>query len=268
MRVHILNVLALAASFVAVIASPDNALNIVCTLRGKKYDVSASTVAQVKTALQEQAGLEAEKQGIIFKGRKLEEGEVLEEAGVSDGDIINIVPQKASSSKPKQVNLSDGFGEDDMDDEVPKSGSSDSLFSQSAGLEDAMKGMDLDGMMEAMGGKEGIQSMMKQFGLDGPVTQEKVEQAMSQIKTMFQNPAMKQFFEDPEILEQSRQQILSNPMLMNAYEAMGMGDLIRNPETFRNQMLSFKKLMENPEAFAALGSSMGAAADRFEEGEL
>ena len=88
----------------------------------------------------------------------------------------------------------------------------------------------------------------------------------------FQNPALKQFFDDPEMLEKSRQQILANPMLMQAYEALGMGDLIRNPEVFRNQMLAFKQMMEDPELLAQLGAAATSRAskpvDQFDEGEL
>ena len=53
---------------------------------------------------------------------------------------------------------------------------------------------------------------------------------------MFANPAIAQLFENPEILEQSRQQILGNPMLMQAYDSMGMGGLIRDPDAFRQQV--------------------------------
>lgn len=64
-------------------------------------------------------------------------------------------------------------------------------------------------------------------------------------------------------------------MLMNAYESMGMGELIRDPEAFRGKMMAFKELLENPETLSNLSNALlaatkmnGANVDEFDEGEL
>ena len=128
----------------------------------------------------------------------------------------------------------------------------------------------MDKMLEQMGGKEGMQSMLKQMGLDGHMTPDKIEGLMGQVKAMLANPAITAMFENPEILEQSRQQILSNPMLMKAYDGMGMGALIRDPAAFRAQMEGMKSMLENPELLqkAMSGLSEAPKVDEFDQGDL
>ena len=254
---------------------------MVCTLRGKKYDVSATTVADVWAAIEDQAGLEPAKQGVIFKGKKLTDGEEsLLDAGISEGDTVNIVPQKKASSGGEakagsaleDVLDEDGNNDDDDDDDDDVAGSvGDASAAALAGMSDETK-ESVSKMLEDIGGQQGMKDMMKQMGLDGPMTAEKVDGVLSQIKSMFSNPAIAQLFENPEILEQSRQHILSNPMMMDMYDKMGMGGLIRDPDTFRKQMESMKKMMENPDmlkgAMEGMAGLSDSKLDQFDDGEL
>lgn len=252
-------------------------LNIVCTLRGKKYDVSASSVADIWAAIEDQAGLEPAKQGVIFKGKKMTNGaQSLAEVGISEGDIINIVPQRklSSTTDVKTASaLADVLGEDESESDLSSEMEESKILG--TGAADLLEGMGDDAkeqmtsMLENMGGEKGLKDMMKQMGLDGPMTPDKIDNLMKQIKSIFANPAIAQLFENPEILEQSRQHILNNPMMMSMYDKMGMGGLIRDPDTFRKQMESMKQMIENPELFkqAAEGLSDNTI-DEFDEGEL
>lgn len=261
-------------------------LDVVCSLRGKKYDVTASTVGQLMESMESQAGLEQDKQSVFFKGRKLTSPEEsLEDAGVESGDTLNIVPirkasgvgsdesgvglqaklAKAKNSAAKGLAaLGDLGDDDDDDDDVVKR-----KPSRLGGALTAAQRASADKLMGEMGGKDAMESMMKQMGMEGPMTKEKIEAMIGQIKQMFDNPAIKALFEDPEILEKSRQQIMSNPMLMNAYDSMGMGDLVRNPAAFREQMEGMKRMLEDPELLrTAMQSLSEAPSDKFDQGEL
>lgn len=216
--------------------------------------------------------------GVMFKGTKLIDGsQTLADAGVTAGDTLNIVPSRrtggtAEDDKPAAV--SDDGDDSDSEDEVGasavsppagKAGGADLLSGMSAGDREAM-----EKMVDQMGGKEGMQSMLKQMGLDGPMTPDKIEGLMGQVKQMLANPAITAMFENPEILEKSRQQILSNPMMMQAYDGMGMGALIRDPAAFRAQMEGMKQMLENPDMLAQAMKGMAdpSAVDDFDQGDL
>mmetsp|Transcript_32318 Transcript_32318/g.64424 ORF Transcript_32318/g.64424 Transcript_32318/m.64424 type:complete len:292 (+) Transcript_32318:53-928(+) len=247
-------------------------LSVICALRGKSYDVSASTVADVWTAIEKQAGLATDKQSVMFKGEKLTDGKrLLADSGVSAGDTLNIVPLRksgATSKESKSEESSFGNLSDDEDDEegIESTESTDlekTLFPAGA---DKLK---MEELMAQMGGKEGMKGMMKQMGLDGPMTPDKISGIVDQIKGMLSNPAITQLFENPEVLESSRKQILANPMMMQAYDSMGMGALIRDPDAFRQQMEGMKKMLENPEMLTkAMEGLSDGTIDDFDQGDL
>jgi len=255
-----------------------DSIDVKCTLRGKTYDVSAEKVADVWAGIESEAGIEPELQTLIFKGKKLTEGDqTLADAGVVAGDLINVVASRKAGGTSKSAGALADL-DDESEDEAAEAGTAASggaLAGADAAMAAAMSGMGdaekekIEQLMNQMGGKEGMQNMLKQMGLDGPMTPDKIDGILKQIKDMFSNPAISQLFSNPEILEQSRQQILSNPMLMQAYDAMGMGGLIRDPEAFRAQMEGMKKMLENPDL---LGKAMAGLADipmdEFDEGEL
>jgi uncharacterized ubiquitin-like protein YukD len=94
---------------------------VTAVLKGKDYEVSAATVADVWAAVEEAAGLEASRVGVMFKGAKLSDGEqLLSDAGVSDGDKLNIVPGRAArsgASDDKAAAAAAPFAAGDSDDE-------------------------------------------------------------------------------------------------------------------------------------------------------
>ena len=118
-------------------------LNIVCTLRGKKYDVSASSVADIWAAIEDQAGLEPAKQGVIFKGKKITNGaQSLAEVGISEGGIINILPQRKLSSTTdiKTASaLADVLGEDESESDL--SGETEEIKALGTGAAALLEGM-------------------------------------------------------------------------------------------------------------------------------
>ena len=211
----------------------------------------------------------------MFKGVKLLDGEQeLEAAGVSAGDTLSVVPLRKPTKKSNEEeslpivseDLSDDEDKDDMIEKTTsKSDPSSLLFPDMMG---GNGGAQMDQLMDQMGGKEGLKSMLKQMGLDGPMTPDKINSLIGQIKGMFTH-----LFENPELLESSRKQILANPMMMQAYDSMGMGQMIRDGDAFRSQMESMKQMLDNPEILAKamegiVDSTTDSAVDDFDQGDL
>jgi Ubiquitin family len=71
----------------------------VVTLRGKKYNLSGSSVADLQEQLAEQAGIAKDQQSVLFKSKLLSADDDLAAAGVSEGDTINVVPTKRPKSE-------------------------------------------------------------------------------------------------------------------------------------------------------------------------
>ncbi|EWM21355.1 conserved unknown protein [Nannochloropsis gaditana] len=69
-------------------------VNVVVTLRGKKYDLSAESVQDIQAQMEGKSGLKPGQQAILFKGKQLGASESLSAAGVVEGDTLNIVPTK------------------------------------------------------------------------------------------------------------------------------------------------------------------------------
>jgi uncharacterized ubiquitin-like protein YukD len=74
-------------------------VNVVVTLRGKKYNLSGSSVADLQEQLAEQAGIAKDQQSVLFKSKLLSADDDLAAAGVNEGDTINVVPTKRPKSE-------------------------------------------------------------------------------------------------------------------------------------------------------------------------
>jgi Ubiquitin family len=83
-------------------------LNVVVTLRGKKYNLSGSSVGDLQEQLAEQAGIAKDQQSVLFKSKLLSSDDDLAAAGVSEGDTINVVPTKRPKSERAAAARSSG----------------------------------------------------------------------------------------------------------------------------------------------------------------
>ncbi|RYG68481.1 hypothetical protein EON64_05080 [archaeon] len=111
---------------VAVMAMPP--VSVVANVRGKKYDVSAETVDEFCQQVASLAGIEADAQSVLFRGKVLSRTDKLQELGVSAGDVLNVVkgrrqkqPNFAEASKvaTNTDKAADSVTEDSFLDEVP-----------------------------------------------------------------------------------------------------------------------------------------------------
>jgi hypothetical protein len=69
---------------------------------------------------------------------------------------------------------------------------------------------------------------------------------------MMNSPIFQEYMDDPEKLEQSRQMILSNPMMKGMMASMpGFDDILNDPVKWRETMLAAASMYKN------LGSDLG-----------
>lgn len=221
-------------------AMPD----IQVTLRGKKYDLPAiDTVQELQDQLSTKSGVEPSKQGrVLFNGKRLAVEDNLADAGVKDGDQLNIVPKsKSKSSSGKKAATQSVSGS------VAASAPSSAAPS---GLEDILKGM----------GDGGLDDIMKNMGGLGGEGAPSMQESMEMMSSMMNSPIFKEYMSDPEKLEESRQMILNNPMLKSMMAGMpGMEQLLSSPEAWREAMQAAASMYQSMDQDDLMQAMMGGA---------
>lgn len=218
--------------------------------------MTAETVADVKNRVQKETGFSNIQ--VFFRGDELvDEDMTLVDAGIEKGDILSLkarVEKKKRSptlNKLKQVQKS-------ARSKLPTTGAA------AAGT-----GGGIGQLMEGLGGKESMEKMMQQMGMEGSLTPEKMEE---QMKSVLANPQVTQMLDNPLVMEQSRQQIMNNPAMMQMFESMGMGQVFKDPKAYAEHMGSVKEMLKDPELLKSLGSSPPVKAkdedDDFDQGDM
>lgn len=210
-------------------------LSVSVVLSGKKYSVpSVNTVSELQSSLQNLSGVPPHLQGkVLFGGKKLKADDVLEDVGVQDGSLINVVPSKKTGSSGSSSSSSSGTG------------GGNSVAGTGGG--------DMDQMMKDMMEKAGIdpsqmEEMMKQMGGEMP----SMEESIKAMQEMMNSPMFQEYMNDPEKLEQSRQMILNNPMMKGMMASMpGFEEILNDPVKWRETMVAAANMYKN------LGSDLG-----------
>jgi hypothetical protein len=166
----------------------------------------------------------------LFGGKKLKTDDVLEDVGVEDGSVINVVPSKKNDKK--------------------KSSSTKGTVSTSgaAAAGAGAGGGDMDSMMKDMMEKAGVDpaqldEMMQQMGGGGMPS---MEESMEAMQEMMNSPIFQEYMEDPEKLEQSRQMILTNPMMKGMMASMpGFDEILNDPVKWRETMTAAASMYKN-----------------------
>lgn len=223
------------------------------TLRGKKYDLEdITTVGELQDRLSEVSGVEPSQQGrVLFNGKRLAASESLSEAGVVEGDQLNVVPGKTKSKSKSSAPV--GGLSPPTADVVPSTDAVKDMLKDS-GI-DTTK---LDDLMKSMGGSDG----------GAPNLQE----SMEMMSGMMNSPIFKEYMNDPERLEQSRQMILQNPMLKSMMAGMpGMEDILNSPEAWKEAMQAaaamYQSMDQNDLMKAMMGGAPGVGMDGLFGGE-
>jgi hypothetical protein len=217
--------------FLPALAWAGKSLTVSAVLRGKKYSVSnVSTVSELQKSIEEQAGLEAAKQGVLFGGRKLKPKDILEDVGVEEGSVINIVPSSGKKSKTSSSSGSSVLNVDSGDKKEASGGEQNMM-------EDMLKKAGVD--------SDQIDELLKSMpGGDGEMPS--LQESMVMMQEMMNSPLFKEYMNDPERLEQSRQMILSNPMMKNMMAGMpGFDEILNDPVKWRETMIAAADMYKN-----------------------
>lgn len=231
----------LLAVILSLVAAKIPISSVQVTLRGKKYDLEdITTVAELQERLSDVSGVAPSQQGrVLFNGKRLDSTESLSEAGVSDGDQLNIVPGKAKS-KPKSSAGSSIDPAADENEEPSSNGMKELL--ESSGVDTSK----LDDLMKNMGGAGGEAPSLKE--------------SMDMMSGMMNSPIFQEYMNDPERLEQSRQMILQNPMLKSMMSGMpGMEDILNSPEAWKEAMQAAASMYQNMDQHELMQAMMGGA---------
>lgn len=227
--------LCLGAALVAAAASASPLSSVQVTLKGKKYRIDdVTTVSELQQRLEEQSGIVPSKQGkILHNGKRLStDADSLSEAGVSEGDQLSCVPSKKSSSSSKKKSSS------------TTTAAASAAAADAAGASDPMADM-MKGLTGAGGLDEMVQKMLSGGMGGGPGGMPDMKESMKMMKDLTNSQVFEDYMNDPEKLEESRQMILSNPMMKSMMASMpGMSDLLEDKDAWAQTMIAAAGIMK------------------------
>jgi actin-related protein len=207
-------------------------LSVSVVLSGKKYSVkNVNTVSELQSSLESQSGVSSSKQKVLFGGKKLKPVDVLEDVGVEDGSVINVVSSKKNAGDKKKKG-------------TVAAGSDAGAAAGGAGAGGAP---DMDQMMKDMMAQAGVDpaamdEMMQQMGGSMP----SMEESMEAMQEMMNSPMFQEYMENPEKLEESRQMILNNPMMKGMMASMpGFDEILNDPIKWRETMIAAASMYKN-----------------------
>ena len=184
-------------------------ITVTASVRGKKYEVEASTVEEFTSKVESLAGLDEGQNSVLFRGKVLNPGDILQDMGISSGDVLMVV--KGKKQRP-QVQLQ----EDSIDVDGPS--------------QNAAAAMPTGGMPN--------------FGGMPNLSQEEMNNAMQQIDKLLESDFVDEYFGDDDKLEQARLNMIKN---IDQYEQMmpgfreQAGDTINDPVKWKEAMNKAKE---------------------------
>lgn len=227
-------------------------ISLSVTLRGKKYDVAdAVSVADIQASIEEQAGLAVAQQAVLYKGKMLAADATLAGAGLVEGDSVSVVPMKPKKASDAAVDKADLSS---LSPAAAGGGASDDLFGSAgaAGGGAAAGGGGLGALSSMFGMPDMSQMSAGDMGAMG-------EQYEKMMESMIDSPMIDELLNDPEKIEQSRQLILENPMMVSMFKQVpGMEEMINDKDLWASQMK--EQIIAQRDAFRAKKAAGGGAA--------
>ena len=156
--------------FLVAISVVHASINVIASVRGKKYEIEAETVQEFTAKVESVVNLSADEQSVLFRGKVLSPSDVLAEVGVASGDVLMVV--KGRRARPKVEE-----SEQVIDNDLTTSSSQDDVANPFAKM------------------PQGAGDM---------------ESAMKQMDTLLDSTVFDEYFKDDESLEKARMQLLDN----------------------------------------------------------
>lgn len=214
-------------------------VSVVASVRGKKYDVTAETVEEFTTKVEDAAGLEAGQQSVLFRGKVLKPADRLDELGVSAGDVLNVV-------KGRKTRPASDLGAGDLSGGLAKSADA--------------------GMGGGLGGGGGMPSMADLQGMsaDAMKNPEEMQKAMQAMDQLLDSEFVDEYFADDDKLEKARLEMLGKldqyDQMMPGFKAQAQ-EIASDPKKWREAMGQAKQQIISMKAQrdAARAAGGGAA---------
>lgn len=236
--------------------------NLSVTLRGKKFDIDeATTVEEIKQEIKKlnDGKDDSIKSDILFDGKRLKSKDILNDVGVEDGAALNMVPKISTNKKKSSASAAAAVSGASISTSTAEASSS---AGGSSMMEDYMKqaGIDTDKLndfMSSMGGNP-LAGLGGAGGSGGEGGMPDMKESMEMMGNMMNSPMFQDYMKDPERLEQSRQMILSNPMLKSMMGSMpGMEDLLNDKDAWRESMQAAAEMYQNMDTSQLMQAMMG-----------
>lgn len=212
-------------------------VDVKVTLRGKKYTVrNVRTVRELQLEIEGQSGVVPGKQGrLLFGGKRLKLSDILNDVGIVDGSVVNVVPTSKthkSSTTVKNSNRRESNAQKNSVDTSP--GPSGNTSARYIG----------NNSIETMFQRSGINSNTLEalnkylpLGSDGKVPD--LHESIKLIQEMMNNPEFQNYLNDPVKLEESRNMILNQPMIRHMMESFpGFMDILDDPVKWKETMIA------------------------------
>lgn len=241
-------------------------------MRGKKYEIdNVITVKDLKDRVKEVSGIEKEHY-VLYGGKRLDSSQSLREAGVSDGEQINMVP---ASSKTKSTSSSSGVSGTSASalasSSVKKEPTAEAASASAAtasppstfAASDSAAAMK-DYLKQAGVDTDKLDDLMKEAGIGGGSggangEMPDLKESLDMMSNMMKSPLFQEYMGNAEMLEQSRQMILNNPMLKSMMAGMpGMEEILNDPDAWREAMQAAANMYKNldPEQLQSMMGGM------------
>lgn len=194
----------------SVVAMPP--VQVVASVKGKKYDVTAESVEEFTRTVEEVAGLEAGQQSVLFRGKVLKPTDRFDDLGISAGDVLNVVKGRKQRAAEEAVGADGGVS-------TTKS---------------------------ATGGLGSVPSMadLQSMSAEAMKNPEEVQKAMQQMDQLLDSDFVDEYFSDDEKLEKARLDMLEK---LDQYEQMMPGfkaqaqEIASSPEKWKEAMSQAKQ---------------------------
>jgi hypothetical protein len=231
-------------------------LSVLVTLRGKKYSISnVSTVEEARQKVEEQSGVSLQKQTVLFGGSKLKSTDVLDEVGVSNGAVLNLVPKKKASSSSTSTSAVSASASA----AASAAASASAPSSGAEAMESAAEAV--KGMLEQAGVDPEQLSQLMGGGADGNGKMPDMQESMEMMQNLMSSPMFQEFMNDPAKLEQSRKMILENEMMKGMMAGLpGFDEILNDPDQWRETMQAAANMYKSMGS-SLMSAMMGAGGD-------
>ncbi|GMH59537.1 hypothetical protein TL16_g02850 [Triparma laevis f. inornata] len=178
-------------------------------------------------------GLSPADMKILCNGETLEgDDKSLEECGIKDGAVVNVVPTKKKVAKKKK---SPSASVPEV--AAPPPSASPGGF---AGMDEILKSLGQEG-----GDAPDLASLLGGIGANGMPTDPK--ESLKMMQKMLASPVVSGYLADPAKIEQARQTVLANPMMNTALSSSlpGFDEILSSPDRWRSTMVSARDMYVN-----------------------